>query len=63
MVTIKNPGNTKAEYRWIEASGTFRVEPSSGSVDPFGSEDVVVTFFPILEPPKGKAWVRVDRKA
>jgi hypothetical protein len=42
-IMISNPGNNRAEFR-CDSSGPFIVRPTKGTVEPFGTEDIVVEF-------------------
>lgn len=46
QLTLTNPGNAVANYKWAVRGGPFGVVPESGSLEPGESAEVTVTYTP-----------------
>jgi hypothetical protein len=53
-IMISNPGNNRAEFR-CDSSGPFIVRPTKGTVEPFGTEDIIVEFNSAIAQPHNEA--------
>eukprot|EP01049_Picozoa_sp_SAG25_P000345 SAG25_NODE_11_length_28117_cov_24.264901_6_plen_2767_part_00 len=66
QVTISNPGNFPANFKWVVKGSTFAVSPEHGTVDAGASTEVTVTFRPqgLVKndsPPQEELTMNVDR--